>query len=79
MLLSIFISHSAAIGECLFENGINDKLLGNRVPGELPGKLVLPLDLLLVGSRGEDLVVVVLDLAVVFLDGVDDAGRHGDG
>lgn len=78
VLVSVLVGHGAAVGKVLLKDRVDDKLLADGVARELPGELVLPLDLLLFGGCGENLVVVVLDLTVILLDGVDDAS-HSDG
>ena len=77
MLLAVFVCYSTAAGDALLEDGLNNEFLADRVTGEFPGKLVLPLNFLLIGARCEDLIIVVLKLAVVIFDCVDNAGRHG--
>lgn len=78
MLSPVLVGHGLAISEALLKYRIYDNFLADRVPGEFPGELVLPLGLFLVGARAEDLVIVVLELAMVFGDCVGNGGRHSD-
>lgn len=74
MLLAVFICHSMAVGETLLKDRVNNKFLANKVTGKFPCKLVLLLGFLLISARCEDFVIVVLKLAVIIFDYIDDAG-----
>lgn len=54
----------------LLKGRIHDHLFGNGVPSQLPHELVLPSDLVVVALRCLDVVVILLELAVVVLDTV---------
>lgn len=79
MLLTVFVCDGTAAGDALLEDGVNNEFLADGVTSEFPGKLVLPLGFLLIGARCDDLVIVVLELAVIIFNCVDDAGRHDNG
>lgn len=77
MLSSILIRHLlASLPNILPKRRINDQLLSNRVAGQLPRKLVLPSRRLVVVFGVENVVVVLLEFAVVLGDGVDDVLVH---
>lgn len=77
MLSPILIRHLLPrLPNILPKGRINHQLLSNRMTSELPRKLVLPSRRLVVVLRVEDVVVVLLELAVVLGDGVDDVLVH---
>jgi hypothetical protein len=75
MLGPVLLGHLYAVGDVLLKGRVHDKLLGDRMPSELPDELVLPLDLVVVAWRRLEVVVVLPQLVVVVLDAVRDARR----
>jgi hypothetical protein len=78
MLLAVFTGQFGTPINIALQGGIHDQLLANRVPGELPDKLVLVAGLLVRICRFHDAVIVSLQLAVIVLDSVDDTSSHYD-
>lgn len=77
VLSTILVSHLLArFAHILSKRWVNNQLLSNGVTSELPSKLVLPSGSLVVVLGVEDIVVVLLDLAVVLCDRVDDVLVH---
>lgn len=81
MLAPVGVGHLLAVGEVLLHRRVDDELLSDRVTCELPGELVAVPDgpVIILGlDSGEDLVVVVFQLAVVVGDDVADRGHGAD-
>lgn len=71
MAPAVFLSHRFSIfAQVLLHGGINDELLTNGVPGQLPSELALPSCLRVVVIRVADVLIVLFDLAVIVLNDV---------
>lgn len=75
VLGTVFVRNHLPIGKMFLESRIHQQLFTNGMPGELPSELVLPSVFLIVGGRGEDLVVCILELTMVVFDGLCDASH----
>lgn len=77
VLSTIFLCHLFASRlQVLLKRGVDDKLLSNGVTSKLPGELVLPSGCLVVVLGVENVIVVLLNLAVVLLNGVYNVHVH---
>jgi len=73
VLGAVLVRHVLAARQVLLHRGVHDDLLGDGVAGQLPDELVLVAGLGVVVAVGvDDLVVVLLKLAMVVLDEVRD-------
>lgn len=79
MLPPILIRKHNSITNMFLKRRVNNQLLTNRVPGQLPSKQILELRSFIHIRGLDDAVVVGLDLAVVLLEGIDDARSRHDG
>lgn len=73
MLPTVLVGRFHPIPDISLDSRINHQLLPNRVPGQLPGELVLKGRLLLGVSGAKEVVVDGLHLLVVVSDSVQDA------
>lgn len=80
VVLSITLGHFLALApQILLERRIHNQLFADRVTSELPDELVsVPLLVVVIALVVDHLIVVLLQLAVVLLDGLGNA-RHLDG
>ena len=77
VLSTIFLCHLfASLIQVLLERRVDDKLLSNGMTSQLPGELILPSGCLFVVLGVENVVVVLLNLAVVLLNGVHNVHVH---
>lgn len=79
MLLAVVLCHLLPFLAQVFAEGrVDHKLLSDGMAGELPGELVTEALLVVMVTRVDHLVVVLLQLAVVLDDCFRDGG-HGCG
>jgi hypothetical protein len=63
VLLTVVIGHTLAALDVFLQGWVHHDLLGDRVSGQLPNKLVLPSDLGIVVLGVQDVVVVLVSSA----------------